>query len=89
MGRAPGVPVGWSPGWEGAGLEQGLVDPTPCQAGEGGGGSSSGNVGEGGPTIKTCPVYGLSLLLLSSLFRMIEVICFGNFSSFVPSHPPT
>ena len=32
---------------EGAGLEQGLVDPTPCQAGEGGGGSSSGNGGEG------------------------------------------
>ena len=54
---------------EGAGLEQGLVDPTPCQAGEGGGGSSSGNGGEGGPTIKTCPVYGLYLLLLSSLFH--------------------
>ena len=78
MGRAPGVPVGWSPGWEGAGLEQGLVDPTPCQAGEGGGGSSSGNVGEGGPTIKTCPVYGLSLLLLSSLF---------HFSYFIFSAP--
>lgn len=32
---------------EGAGLEQGLVDPTPCQTGEGGGGSSSGKGGKG------------------------------------------
>ena len=37
---------------EGAGLEQGLVDPTPCQAGEGGGGSSSGKGARGAPPSK-------------------------------------
>ena len=63
---------------EGAGLEQGLVDPTPCQTGEGGGGSSSGKGGKGDPTIQTCLVYGLYLLLLSSLF---------HFSYFIFSAP--
>lgn len=55
------MPVGWSPGWGGGWAGVGLVDPTPCQAGEGGGGSSSGKGGKGGPTIKTCLVYGLYL----------------------------
>ena len=78
MGRVPGVPVGWSPGWGGgwAGARFSGSDSLPGWRGwrwfkfwQG---------GKGGPTIKTCLVYGLCLLLVSSLF---------HFSYFIFSAP--